>query len=256
MLNPNQIRKHVLDMIYEKKSGHIGPSFSIAEIIAYLYSSFDLVSDLPDRDRLILSKGHAVPAVYAALFELGLISDLAGFREMDSALQGHPDKVRCRFMDASTGSLGQGGSIAIGHALASKLKGYNNRVFCILGDGEVQEGQVWESFMFAPKCCLSNLMFIIDRNGTQNDGYVANILDLGDLEAKVKSFGWACESINGNDLNEIAKVFQNGKSEDKPFCLILNTIKGYGVSFMQTPDWHVRIPTSEELLKAKEELIC
>lgn len=254
MLNPNRIRSHVLDMIYQKQSGHIGASFSIAEAIAYLYSTFDLVSQRKDRDRLILSKGHSVPIIYAALYEMGLITDLSTFREVDSPLQGHPDKVRCLYIDASTGSLGQGPSIAIGHALASKLLKFNNRVFCVIGDGEMQEGQVWEALMFAPKYKLNNLTYLIDYNGAQNDGYVSEILDLGDLATKIKAFGWDCWVINGHDIAEIKAAVE--APSQGPRCVILKTIKGYGVSFMQTPAWHVKVPTAQEYADAKEELQC
>ena len=141
-ISPNKLRKHVLDMVYEKQSGHIGGSFSLAEIIKYLYENFNLVD--PDKDKLILSKGHAVPILYAALYELGIIDTLENFREVNS-----PDKERLPFMHATTGALGQGLSISIGHALACKAKKLDNRIFCIIGDGEVQEGQVWEAFMYA-----------------------------------------------------------------------------------------------------------
>jgi transketolase len=164
-INPNDLRKHILNMVYEKKSGHIGGSFSICELIAYLYSYYNLVN----KDKLILSKGHAVPAIYAALHELGYIG-INDFRDIGSALQGHPDKCRLRYIHATTGSLGQGLSIAIGHALAYKLQNKQNNVFCIIGDGELQEGQIWEAFMFGPKYKLDNLICFIDCNGLQNDG--------------------------------------------------------------------------------------
>ena len=140
-INPNKLRKHVLDMVYEKQSGHIGGSFSIAELTAYLYSNYDLLNS--NKDKLILSKGHAVPILYAALYELGVIDTLENFREINSPLQGHPDKIRLPYMHATTGALGQGLSIAIGHALACKTKNLSNSIFCILGDGELQEGQIW-----------------------------------------------------------------------------------------------------------------
>ena len=159
-INPNILRKHVLDMVYEKQSGHIGGSFSLAEIIAYLYENFSLVEN--NKDKLILSKGHAVPILYAALYELGLIETLENFREVNSPLQGHPDKQRLSHIHATTGALGQGLSIAIGHALASKMKKTKNKIFCILGDGELQEGQIWEAFMLSPKYELDNLICIID----------------------------------------------------------------------------------------------
>ena len=183
-INPNKLRKHVLDMVYEKQSGHIGGSFSMAEITAYLYNNYDLIT--PNKDKLILSKGHAVPILYAALYELGHIDTLNNFREVNSPLQGHPDKARLNLMHATTGALGQGLSIAIGHALACKTKKLDNKIFCVLGDGEIQEGQIWEAFMLAPKYGLDNLICFIDYNKAQNDGYVKDILDMGNLEAKIK----------------------------------------------------------------------
>lgn len=181
-INPNKLRKHVLDMVYEKQSGHIGGSFSMAEITAYLYNNYDLIT--PNKDKFILSKGHAVPILYAALYELGHIDTLDNFREVNSPLQGHPDKERLNLMHATTGALGQGLSIAIGHALACKTKNLDNKIFCVLGDGEVQEGQIWEALMLAPKYKLDNLVCFIDYNKSQNDGYVKDILDMGDLGEK------------------------------------------------------------------------
>ena len=167
-INPNKLRKHVLDMVYNKQSGHIGGCFSIAEVITYLYNNYDLIND--SKDKLILSKGHAVPIIYAALYELGLLKTLENFREINSPLQGHPDKQRLKYMHATTGALGQGLSISIGHALSYKLQEKNNKVFCILGDGELQEGQIWEAFMLAPKYKLDNLVCFVDYNKAQNDG--------------------------------------------------------------------------------------
>ena len=153
MINPNNLRKHVLRMVYEKQSGHIGGSFSIAELIAYLYSNFNLTSNEKNAPKLILSKGHSVPIIYAVLYELGYLSDddISKFREINSPLQGHPDKIRLKYLHATTGSLGQGLSIAIGHAIGLKLIKSSNPCFCIVGDGEIQEGQIWEGLMVAPK---------------------------------------------------------------------------------------------------------
>lgn len=250
--NPNQLRKHVLKMVFEKKSGHIGGSFSIAELIAYLYSNYNLIDE--GKDKLILSKGHAVPILYAVLHDLGLIKDLNDFREINSPLQGHPDKEKLAYMHATTGALGQGLSIAIGHAIACKLKKLNNSIFCILGDGETQEGQIWEALMLAPKYELDNLVCFIDCNGAQNDGYVKDILDLGDLHSKIKSFGWETYSIDGHDLEEISSTMKNCKKNGKPVCIIMNTIKGKGVSFMENAAWHAKVPSNEEYLNALLEL--
>lgn len=251
-LDPNKLRKHVLDMVYSKQSGHIGGSFSIAEVVSYLYSNYNLLEEF--KDKLILSKGHAVPILYAALYELGVLSTLDNFREVDSPLQGHPDKLRLPSMHATTGALGQGLSIAIGHALACKAKKLDNSIFCILGDGEVQEGQVWESFMLAPKYNLNNLVCFIDYNKSQNDGYVADILDLGDLPQKITAFGWQVYNIDGHDLDQIESCLHNLHVGTKPLCIVLNTKKGKGVSFMEQPKWHSKAPNEQEYLESLKEL--
>lgn len=248
-INPNNLRKKVLDMVYNKKSGHIGGSFSIAELVSVLYSDYDIGG----KDRLILSKGHAVPIIYAVLHEMGKISDkdLLLFREIDSPLQGHPDKIRLPLLDATTGSLGQGLSIAIGHALAKFLKKEDGIIFCILGDGEVQEGQIWEALMYFPKTSLKNLVCLIDWNKCQSDGYVGSVYE--NLNEKVESFGWDSRVVNGHDMQQIRKELCDIR--DKPLCLILDTIKGKGVSFMQDPSWHSRIPSEEEYKNALGELV-
>ena len=250
-INPNNLRKHVLDMVYEKQSGHIGGSFSIAELTAYLYNNYDLIKG---KDKIIFSKGHAVPILYAALYELGHIDTLSNFREVNSPLQGHPDKVRLDLMHATTGALGQGLSIAIGHALACKTKNLDNKIFCVLGDGEIQEGQIWEAFMLAPKYELDNLVCFVDYNKSQNDGYVKDILDMGDLKAKIKSFGWDTYVIDGHDLSDIDSIMSGLRKHKKPVCVILDTIKGKGVSFMEEPEWHAKAPNKEEYLQSLKEL--
>tara|TARA_R110001592_G_scaffold171881_1_gene410317 strand:- start:4660 stop:5448 length:789 start_codon:yes stop_codon:yes gene_type:complete len=251
-IDPNNLRKHVLDMVYSKQSGHIGGSFSIAEIIAYLYSNYNLIEPL--KDKLILSKGHAVPILYAALYELGVIDTLDNFREVNSPLQGHPDKIRLPYMHATTGALGQGLSISIGHALACKTKNLSNNIFCILGDGEIQEGQIWEAFMLAPKYKLNNLVCFIDSNKSQNDGYVTDILDMGDLSKKVESFGWDVYNIDGHNLDQIHSSLENLHKGDKPICVIANTVKGKGIPFMEQPEWHAKAPNQEEYIKSLKEL--
>ena len=203
MINPNVLRRKVLDMVYEKKSGHIGGSFSMAELTSVLYDDYDIGG----KDKFILSKGHAVPIVYAILHELGRISDedLSLFREIDSPLQGHPDKLRLPEMDATTGSLGQGLSIAIGHALGKKLKGEDGKVFCLLGDGEMQEGQIWEALTYVPKTDLNNLVCLIDWNKGQNDGWSKDFSSMYDnLRERISSFGWDCVVIDGHDTNVIS----------------------------------------------------
>mgnify|MGYP001606051333 FL=1 len=267
----NQLRRHVLTMVYGAQSGHIGASFSIADLIAFLYNTFDLAhiaNPEEDRDILVLSKGHAVPAVYAALYEKGVLSNLSDFRALDSPLQGHPDRVRCPYIHATTGSLGQGLSIACGHALAMKLGGSIHKVFCIIGDGEMQEGQNWEALMFAAKYRLSNLVCIMDWNMHQNDGRVANTMPYWAPDTKfVESFtrtlsnmGWLpIAGTNEHAVDTDFKVLTGGikmaEATEHPLFLILSTKKGEGVSFMRdNNDWHSKVPTQEEFLAAIKEL--
>ena len=251
MINPNVLRKKVLDMVYAKKSGHIGGSFSMAELTAVLYSEYDIGG----KDKLILSKGHAVPIIYAALHELGRISDedLALFREIDSPLQGHPDKLRLPELDATTGSLGQGLSIAIGHALGKRLRGQDGKVFCVLGDGELQEGQNWEALMYVPKTGLTNLVCIIDWNKGQNDGWSKDFIPMYEnLHERITSFGWDCQVVDGHDIDAISTELSYRIY--KPKCLILDTMKGKGVSFMESPSWHAKVPNEEQYKLALKEL--
>ena len=254
-INPNVLRKKVIDMVVAKQSGHIGGAFSMAELTSVLYEDYDIGG----KDKLILSKGHAVPIIYAVLHELGKITDeeLDLFREIDSPLQGHPDKLRLPLLDATTGSLGQGLSIAIGHSLGKNLKGEDGTVFCVLGDGELQEGQVWESLMYYPKTKLTNLVCIIDWNKGQNDGYSEDVSIMYDnLEERVSSFGWDTRVIDGHDMESIRFALSMNKydSMGTPLCIILDTIKGKGVSFMEHPDWHCKVPTDEEYEIAMKEL--
>ena len=250
-INPNVLRKKVIDMVMAKKSGHIGGAFSMAELTSVLYGDYDIGG----KDKLILSKGHAVPIIYAVLHELGQISDddLDLFREIDSPLQGHPDKLRLPLMDATTGSLGQGLSIAIGHSLGKNLRDEDGTVFCVLGDGELQEGQVWESFMYYPKTKLTNLVCIVDWNKGQNDGYSKDVSIMYDnLQERISSFGWDCRFIDGHDMGKIRRELSIVGPE--PICIILDTVKGKGVSFMEHPDWHCKVPTDEEYEIAMKEL--
>ena len=250
-INPNVLRKKVIDMVVAKQSGHIGGAFSMAELTAVLYEDYDIGGE----DKLILSKGHAVPIIYEVLHETGQITDedLDLFREIDSPLQGHPDKLRLPALDATTGSLGQGLSIAIGHSIGQHLRNVCGTVFCVLGDGELQEGQVWESLMYYPKTGFNNLVCIIDWNKAQNDGYSEDFSIMYDnLEERISSFGWDTRVIDGHDKYKISAELDNiGK---KPLCLILDTIKGKGVSFMEDPSWHCKVPTDEEYEIAMKEL--
>ena len=251
-INPNILRKKVIDMVVAKQSGHIGGAFSMAELTSVLYEDYEIGG----KDKLILSKGHAVPIIYAVLHETGQISDgdLDLFREIDSPLQGHPDKLRLPLMDATTGSLGQGLSIAIGHSLGKKLKNEDGTIFCVLGDGELQEGQVWEALMHYPKTKMNNMICIIDWNKGQNDGYSKDFSIMYDnLEERVSSFGWTTKVIDGHDMGAIRKSFEEVEV-DKPLCVILDTVKGKGVSFMEHPSWHCKVPTEEEYEIAMKEL--
>ena len=251
MLDPNKLRIKVLNIVNDKQSGHIGGSFSIAELICVLYNHY-YVNGI---DKLVLSKGHAVPIIYAALHELGIITDqdLNLFRDIDSPLQGNPDKTRLPHLDATTGSLGQGLSISIGHALAKKIKNETGNIFCILGDGEIQEGQVWEAFMYAPKENLNNLVCFIDYNKGQSEGSTDEILPIYDnLADKISSFGWDCKNIDGHNMDVL--IDEVGRKTDKPKCLILDTKKGKGVSFIEEGKWHSSIPSKEQYLIALQEL--
>ena len=251
-INPNVLRKKVIDMVVAKQSGHIGGAFSMAELTSVLYEDYDIGG----KDKLILSKGHAVPIIYAVLHELGQITDndLDLFREIDSPLQGHPDKLRLPLMDATTGSLGQGLSIAIGHSLGKKLKNEDGTIFCILGDGELQEGQVWEALMHYPKTKMNNMICIIDWNKGQNDGYSKDFsIMYGNLEERISSFGWTTKVIDGHDMDSIRMSFETAEV-DKPLCVILDTVKGKGVSFMEHPSWHCKVPNEKEYEIAMKEL--
>ena len=210
-----------------------------------------------------MSKFIFTTIIYAVLHELGQISDddLDLFREIDSPLQGHPDKLRLPLMDATTGSLGQGLSIAIGHSLGKDLRGEDGTVFCVLGDGELQEGQVWEALMYYPKTKLNNLICIIDWNKGQNDGYTKDFSIMYDnLEERISSFGWHTNLIDGHDMEQIRNIvnfnrdFSHLAEDDKPSCVILDTVKGKGVSFMEDPAWHCKVPTEEEYEIAMKEL--
>jgi transketolase len=250
-INPNILRKKVIDMVVAKKSGHIGGAFSMAELTSVLYEDFDIGG----KDKLILSKGHAVPILYAALHELGKISDkeLDLFREIDSPLQGHPDKERLPLMDATTGSLGQGLSIAIGHSIGKNLRNEDGTIFCILGDGELQEGQIWEALLYYPKTTLNNLICIVDWNKGQNDGYTEDFsIMYENLEERISSFGWDTRIVDGHDMEKISNELTD--IGNKPVCLILDTVKGKGVSFMENPAWHCKVPTDEEYEIAMKEL--
>jgi transketolase len=251
-IKPNDLRKSVLRMVYEKQSGHIGGCFSIAEIVAFLFNEFNPLEE----DKIIMSKGHAVPILYAALFEKGILTseDLSTFREVDSKLQGHPVHWLIPELVATTGSLGQGLSIAAGHALAKKIKQEDGRIFCILGDGEMQEGQIYECLMFLNKYKLNNLVVILDANGAQNDGLVSEIMPLS-YKNVVTAFGLDYIEIeNGNEYQSLSIIKNKLEIANKTLFVDLKTVKGFGVDFMQTPTWHSKSPNEAEYIKAMEKL--
>ncbi len=255
-ISANSLRKTVLEMVYEANSGHIGGSFSLAELCAYLYSNYDLINPQdPNSDLIILSKGHGVPIIYASLKAVGIISDkdLKSFRQIDSKLQGHPHCLDIPELHASTGSLGQGLSIAIGRALAKKKKNSKGRVFCILGDGEMQEGQVWEALMFlGNRKDLDNITVILDDNKYQNDKSTFETMCLGNIKSKIESFSINYFKANGQSLLEIDNAFK--ESQGKVSFIHLETTKGAGVPFMEGLEWHAKIPSESEFQHASEIL--
>lgn len=252
----NNIRKKIIHSIYHAQTGHEGPSLSMVEILTLLYSKYLNINPLdpfdPNRDFLILSKGHGSPGLYAALAEFGLIpeEELLTLRRLGSRLQGHPNAEALPWVNFSTGSLGQGLSVGIGLALGFHLQNKINKVFCILGDGELQEGQNWEAAMSASALGISNLIAIIDRNKIQSDGFTENIMPLGDLESKWRSFGWNTYRIDGHDFIKLDNALTDAINyKEKPSIIIAETIKGKGISFMEnSPQWH-HFPLDEENYK-------
>lgn len=260
----NNIRMDILEEVYNAKSGHIGGAFSIADILTVLYfneMNIDAkIPDSPDRDRLVLSKGHASAALYAALAEKGYIDKekLKTFRNIDSNLQGHPDMKKVPGVDMTTGSLGQGLSVANGMAISSKLDSRGYRVYCILGDGELQEGQVWEAAMTAEKYQLDNLCVIVDANELQLTDSTMNVkgINYNDIEQKFRAFGFQTVVIDGHNIESIIRALTIAEmTKGKPTVIICKTIKGKGVSFMENQiDWHGKAPNDEEYEMAVNEL--
>lgn len=257
-----QIRVDAVKSVYCAKSGHPGGALSIADILAYLY--FEEMNVDPkdpkkaDRDRFVLSKGHACPALYAALSEKGFFpkDELWSLRKYGSMLQGHPDMKHIPGVDMSTGSLGQGVSAACGMALSGKISGESYRVYAILGDGEIEEGQVWEAAMFAHHYKLDNLTVFVDFNGLQVDGTVEEVIDPAPIDEKFKAFGWNVVVIDGHDFAEIEKAVENAKmTKGQPTAIIAKTVKGKGVSYMENSvGWHGKAPNDEEYAVAMKEL--
>lgn len=257
----NTVRNDVLSMIFNHKSGHIGSAYSCVEIVVALYMFVLRVNpnnpNYQNRDRFILSKGHAAPTLYSVLSHRGFFSTdiLQTFREYGSILQGHPDMNKTPGVDMTSGSLGNGLSIGVGMALGLNLNGSSSEVFVLLGDGELQEGMVWEAAMTANKYHLSNLTAIVDYNGLQINGPVEEVTSLGDVEAKWKAFGWNVIWIDGHNLASILNGINESKKIGTPTVLIAKTIKGKGVSFMEgQAEWHSKVPSKEEFVKALREL--
>ncbi len=258
------LRRDILLMLYEAQSGHPGGSLSSIDIISYLFFNvmrFDPTNpQWPDRDRFVLSKGHGAPALYAVLARVGYYSPrlLKTLRKLGSPLQGHPDSRKLPGVESSTGSLGQGFSVAGGIALAGKLDKKNYDVFTLLGDGEIQEGQVWETAMSAPHFKLDNFCAFIDNNNLQIDGSVLKVMNIHPIADKFQAFNWNVKTINGNNLDEIeeaVKFFQENKGSGKPTAIVAQTIKGKSISFMEgQASWHGVAPNKEELLKSLDEL--
>ena len=255
------IRKNILKMVHNAKSGHLGGSLSCVEILIALYKlvlKFDSKNPKwENRDRFVLSKGHASPAYYAILSECGFIpqEELLTFRKFGSRLQGHPSNLYLDCVEVPTGSLGQGLSMACGIAIYLKSDNNPAKVFCLLGDGELQEGSCWEAFMNADTRNLNNLIAIIDRNRLQIDGSTENIKKLDNLKQKIEGFNWNVIVVDGHDISQITNACLKAKESDKPTAIIANTIKGKGVSFMENnAGWHGKAPNDEELKLALKEL--
>lgn len=243
-------------------SGHPGGSLSVADILTVLYfNEMNIDPNNPkmeDRDRLILSKGHCSPALYSVLANRGFfdVEDLKQFRSINSIYQGHPDMKHVPGVDMTTGSLGQGLSVANGVALALKIDNKDSRVYCIMGDGEIEEGQVWEAAMTSSKYKLDNLCVIVDNNNLQIDGTIEDVAGLNNIKEKFDAFGFNTISINGNDIDEIIEAFKDARNtKEKPTAIIAKTVKGKGVSFMENQvGWHGKAPSEEEYKMAIEEL--
>lgn len=256
------VRRHIITMLGEAGSGHPGGSLSAADIVSVLY--FDTMKldpekpDWPERDRFVLSKGHAAPVLYAALAEKGFFpqEELMTLRKLGSRLQGHPDMKKLPGVEMSTGSLGQGLSAASGMALGLRLDGGQQRVYALLGDGEVQEGQIWEAAMAAGHFKLDNLTAFLDYNNLQIDGPVDVVMDVAPLNDKWRSFGWHVLEIDGHDIAQIRQALKEAQAtKGKPTMIIAKTIKGKGVSFMENQvGWHGNAPKPEQVEQALKDL--
>ncbi len=261
-IHATNVRKMALEAVYSAGSGHPGGSLSAADMLTYLYGKEMRVdpknADDLNRDRFVLSKGHCSPALYGTLAEFGFIpkEDIKTFRHIDSYLQGHPEKKGVNGVDMSTGSLGQGISAACGMAISAKLSDQDYRVFAMLGDGESEEGQVWEAAMFAAHYKLNNLTVFLDFNGLQIDGDIRKVMNPTPLDEKFKAFGWNVIVIDAHDFNQIEEAVEAAKKvEDKPTLILAQSVKGKGVSFMENQaGWHGAAPNQEQYEQAISEL--
>ncbi len=257
-----KVRVGIIDAVYSAASGHPGGSLSAADVLTYLYFEKMNVNaadpKMADRDRLVLSKGHSSPALYSVLAQKGFIpvEDLKTFRKTSSYLQGHPDMKHIPGVDMSAGSLGQGTSVSCGMALAAKLDGKTNRIYAIVGDGESEEGQVWEAAMFASHYHLSNLCWVIDLNGLQIDGSIEEVMNPKPHDEKFRAFGWNVLECDGHDFNSIEAAFTAAEAcTDKPSVIISHSVKGKGVSFMENNvAWHGAAPNAEQYEIAMADL--
>lgn len=258
----NEIRKGIVTAVHSAKSGHPGGSLSAADILTYLY--FEEMNIDPkdpkkaDRDRFVLSKGHIAPGFYSTLAERGFfpVEDLKTLRHTGSYLQGHPDMKHIPGVDMSSGSLGQGGSAAVGMALAAKLDKKDYRVYCLFGDGEIQEGQVWEASMFAGARKLDNLVFIVDNNGLQIDGKIEDVCSPYPIADKFKAFNFHVIEIDAHDFDQIAAAFKEAReTKGQPTAIVAKSTKGKGVSFMENQaGWHGAAPNDEQYEQAMKDL--
>ena len=258
----NHIRQHIVTEVHSAGAGHPGGSLGIADIMAYLY--FDVMNidpknpKNPDRDRFVLSKGHCAPALYGTLAERGYfpVEDLKGFRSIDSYLEGHPDMKGVPGVDMSSGSLGQGICAANGMALAAKIDKKDYRVYSILGDGEIEEGQVWEAAMFAAHYKLDNLTAFVDFNGLQIDGDITKVMNPTPIDKKFEAFGWHVIIADAHDFNDLEKAVNEAKAtKGQPTVIIAKSVKGKGVSYMENQaGWHGKAPNDEEYAIAMKDL--
>ena len=262
-INANKVRQGIIEGVHSAKSGHPGGSLSAADMFTFLYfeeMNIDPANPkMEGRDRFVLSKGHTAPGLYSTLANRGYfpVEDMKTLRHVGSYLQGHPDMKHIPGVDMSSGSLGQGISAAVGMALAAKLDNKDYRVYTLLGDGEIQEGQVWEAAMFASARKLDNLVVIVDNNGLQIDGDIADVCSPYPIDEKFKAFGFNVENIDGHNFDEIRAAFDSAKNKKGcPTVIIMKTVKGKGVSFMENQaSWHGSAPNDEQYQTAMDELV-